>query len=147
MHLPIAPKCNIQCNYCVRKFDCSLTRASRRDHRNSFPGSGFEKYKLVKEKVPNLTVVGIAGPGDALANFDETRKALTLIHEYDPNVTFCVSTNGLMLPYYAKELASLGFPTSRSRSMRLIRPLVPKSTNIGILWGTVNMAKPVPQFC
>ena len=23
MHLPIAPKCNIQCNYCVRKFDCS----------------------------------------------------------------------------------------------------------------------------
>ena len=21
MHLPVAPKCNIQCNYCVRKFD------------------------------------------------------------------------------------------------------------------------------
>ncbi len=22
MHLPVAPKCNIQCNYCNRKFDC-----------------------------------------------------------------------------------------------------------------------------
>ena len=22
MHLPVAPNCNIQCNYCVRKFDC-----------------------------------------------------------------------------------------------------------------------------
>ena len=21
-HLPVAPKCNIQCNYCVRDFDC-----------------------------------------------------------------------------------------------------------------------------
>ena len=23
MHVPVAPKCNIQCNYCNRKFDCS----------------------------------------------------------------------------------------------------------------------------
>ena len=22
MHLPVAPRCNIQCNYCNRKFDC-----------------------------------------------------------------------------------------------------------------------------
>ena len=71
------------------------------------PEAAFEKYKLVKAKVPNLTVVGIAGPGDALANFEETKKALTLIQEYDPQVTFCVSTNGLMLPYHAKDLAKL----------------------------------------
>ncbi len=23
MHLPVAPACNIQCNYCNRKYDCS----------------------------------------------------------------------------------------------------------------------------
>ena len=23
MHLPVAPACNIQCRYCVRKFDCA----------------------------------------------------------------------------------------------------------------------------
>ncbi|HBS58203.1 MAG TPA: nitrogenase cofactor biosynthesis protein NifB, partial [Firmicutes bacterium] len=22
LHLPVAPQCNIQCNYCNRKFDC-----------------------------------------------------------------------------------------------------------------------------
>ena len=21
-HIPVAPKCNIQCNYCIRDFDC-----------------------------------------------------------------------------------------------------------------------------
>ncbi len=107
MHLPIAPKCNIQCNYCVRKFDCSNESRPGVTTEILSPEAAFEKYKLVKAKVPNLTVVGIAGPGDALANFEETKKALTLIQEYDPQVTFCVSTNGLMLPYYAKDLAKL----------------------------------------
>jgi MoaA/NifB/PqqE/SkfB family radical SAM enzyme len=107
MHLPIAPKCNIQCNYCVRKYDCM--NESRPGVTTSVlsPEEAFAKYKLVKEKVENLTVIGIAGPGDALANFDETKKALEMIHEDDPNITFCVSTNGLMLPYHAKELADL----------------------------------------
>ncbi|MBI4858456.1 MAG: nitrogenase cofactor biosynthesis protein NifB [Acetobacterium woodii] len=107
MHLPIAPKCNIQCNYCVRKFDCPNESRPGVTTEILSPEAAFEKYKLVKEKVPNLTVVGIAGPGDALANFEQTQKALTLIQEYDPNVTFCVSTNGLMLPYHAKDLAKL----------------------------------------
>jgi MoaA/NifB/PqqE/SkfB family radical SAM enzyme len=107
MHLPIAPKCNIQCNYCVRKFDCPNESRPGVTTEILSPEAAFEKYKLVKEKVPNLTVVGIAGPGDALANFEQTKKALTLIQEYDPDVTFCVSTNGLMLPYHAKDLAKL----------------------------------------
>jgi MoaA/NifB/PqqE/SkfB family radical SAM enzyme len=52
--------------------------------------------------------VGIAGPGDALANFENTKRTLELIREYDPNITFCLSTNGLMLPTYAHELINLG---------------------------------------
>ncbi|MBC3804603.1 nitrogenase cofactor biosynthesis protein NifB [Acetobacterium fimetarium] len=107
MHLPIAPKCNIQCNYCVRKFDCANESRPGVTTEILSPEAAFEKYKLVREKVPNLTVVGIAGPGDALANFEETKKALTLIHDDDPNVTFCVSTNGLMLPYHVKDLVRL----------------------------------------
>ncbi|NTV77615.1 MAG: radical SAM protein, partial [Clostridiales bacterium] len=71
-------------------------------------GKCRRKYRLVKEKVQNLTVVGIAGPGDALANFEETKKTLELIRAYDPDVTFCLSTNGLMLPQYAQELVNLG---------------------------------------
>jgi len=108
MHLPVAPRCNIQCNYCVRKFDCPNESRPGVTTKVLMPEEALEKYKLVKEKMPNLTVVGIAGPGDALANFDETKRTLELIQEYDKDVTFCLSTNGLMLPKYANELCDLG---------------------------------------
>jgi len=108
MHLPIAPKCNVQCNYCVRKFDCPNESRPGVTTKVLTPEEAFEKYKAVKKKMKNLSVVGIAGPGDALANFEETKRTLELIREYDKDVTFCLSTNGLMLPEYADELCSLG---------------------------------------
>lgn len=108
VHLPVAPHCNIQCNYCVRKFDCPNESRPGVTTKVLTAIEAFEKYKILKEKVPNLSVVGIAGPGDALANFDETKRTLELIREYDPKVTFCLSTNGLMLPKYADELVRLG---------------------------------------
>lgn len=108
IHLPIAPKCNISCNYCLRKYDCPNESRPGVTTKVLTPMQALERYKEAKEKVPNLTVVGIAGPGDALANFEETKETLTLIREYDPDVTFCLSTNGLMLPLYASELVELG---------------------------------------
>ena len=108
IHLPIAPKCNISCNYCVRKFDCPNESRPGVTTQVLEPKEALERYIQVKKDVPNLTVVGIAGPGDALANFDETKETLELIREYDRNVTFCLSTNGLMLPMYASELVELG---------------------------------------
>lgn len=108
MHLPIAPKCNISCNYCLRKFDCPNESRPGVTTEILKPEEAFKKYVEVKKKVPNLSVVGIAGPGDALANFEETRKTLEMIREYDKDVTFCLSTNGLMLPQYANDLIALG---------------------------------------
>jgi len=108
MHLPIAPKCNIQCNYCVRKFDCPNESRPGVTTEVLSPDEACQKYKLVKEKMPNLKVVGIAGPGDSLADFENTKKTLSLIRKVDPEVTFCLSTNGLLLPLYADELVELG---------------------------------------
>lgn len=108
IHLPIAPKCNISCNYCVRKFDCPNESRPGVTTQVLEPQEALERYIQVKKDVPNLTVVGIAGPGDALANFDKTKETLQLIKAYDKNVTFCLSTNGLMLPMYASELLELG---------------------------------------
>lgn len=108
IHLPIAPQCNLSCNYCVRKFDCP--NESRPGVTTSVlkPKEALERYIQVKKDVPNLTVVGIAGPGDALANFEETKETLELIRAYDKDVTFCLSTNGLMLPLYAQDIIALG---------------------------------------
>ncbi|SHJ34480.1 nitrogenase cofactor biosynthesis protein NifB [Parasporobacterium paucivorans] len=108
IHLPVAPHCNVQCNYCVRKFDCPNESRPGVTTKVMTPEEAFDRYISVKEKVPNLSVVGIAGPGDALANFGDTKRTLELIREYDPKVTFCLSTNGLMLPKYADELIKLG---------------------------------------
>ncbi len=108
MHLPIAPKCNIQCNYCVRKFDCPNESRPGVTTEVLSPEEACRKYQLVKEKLPNLKVVGIAGPGDSLAEFEKTKETLSRIREIDPEVTFCLSTNGLLLPLYADELVNLG---------------------------------------
>lgn len=108
MHLPIAPKCNISCNYCVRKYDCPNESRPGVTTQVLNPEEAYEKYLYVKKKVPKLSVIGIAGPGDALANFEETKRTLTLIRQEDKAVTFCLSTNGLMLPQYAEELIALG---------------------------------------
>lgn len=108
IHLPVAPQCNIQCNYCVRKYDCPNESRPGVTTEVLSPEAAFRKYILVKERIKNLAVVGIAGPGDALANFEETKKTLQLIRAYDPDVTFCLSTNGLMLPQYVGELITLG---------------------------------------
>lgn len=108
MHLPVAPRCNISCNYCNRKFDCLHESRPGVTSEVLSPGAALQKYSYVKSKIENLSVVGIAGPGDALANWREARRAILLIKEYDPEVVFCLSTNGLMLPEYAGEILSLG---------------------------------------
>ncbi len=109
IHLPVAPSCNVQCNYCVRKFDCVNESRPGVTSTVLTPEQAFDRYKAVKEKMPNLTVVGIAGPGDACGeSFPQVKKTLELIREYDPEVTFCVSTNGLMLPQRANDLIELG---------------------------------------
>jgi len=108
MHIPVAPNCNISCNYCSRKFDC--VNESRPGVTSSIlsPVQALERFKEFKSKLKNLTVVGIAGPGDALANFDVVKESIQLIRKESPDITFCLSTNGLMLPFYANEILELG---------------------------------------
>ena len=108
IHLPVAPKCNIQCNYCVRQFDCVNESRPGVVSAVLTPGEAVSRYFEAKKTIPNLTVAGIAGPGDALANFKEVRETLRQIRQRDPDVTFCLSTNGLMLPFYANDLLALG---------------------------------------
>ena len=107
MHLPVAPKCNIQCNYCDRKYDCTNESRPGVTSEVLTPEQAVEKIRYVKEKVPYLSVIGIAGPGDPLAN-EETFETLELMKKEFPEITFCLSTNGLNLPKNADRLKELG---------------------------------------
>ena len=107
IHLPVAPKCNVQCHFCDRRFDCS--NESRPGVTSSVlaPRQAITYLKQVEERIPNLSVVGIAGPGDPFANPDETMETLRLVRDHDANKLLCVATNGLAIGPHIQELADL----------------------------------------
>ncbi len=70
------------------------------------PEQALAKVRAVKEQIPQLSVIGVAGPGDPLAN-ENTFQALDLIGREMPELTLCVSTNGLALPDCAQRLFDL----------------------------------------
>ncbi|MGE4274632.1 MAG: nitrogenase cofactor biosynthesis protein NifB [Candidatus Methanomethylophilaceae archaeon] len=107
MHIPVAPKCNIQCNYCNRKYDCSNESRPGVTSEVLSPEEALAKVRLVKERIPELKVVAVAGPGDPLAN-EETFVSMQLIANEFPEMTLCISTNGLNLPDNVDRLWDLG---------------------------------------
>lgn len=108
MHLPVAPVCNISCNYCNRKYDCVNESRPGVTGEVLAPELALAKFIRVKEALPNLRVIGIAGPGDALANWENVKYTLALIRAAAPDITLCLSTNGLMLPHYGQDIIDLG---------------------------------------
>ncbi|MFW5852368.1 MAG: radical SAM protein [Bacteroidota bacterium] len=108
VHLPIAPKCNIQCGYCNRKYDC--VNESRPGVTSTVlnPQQALEYFKIMSKKIENISTVGIAGPGDPFAMPDETIETFRLIKQEFPEILFCVSTNGANLYNYIDEIADLG---------------------------------------
>lgn len=108
IHLPVAPNCNIQCNYCNRKFDC--VNESRPGVTSSVlsPGQSLAYLDKVMELRNDIAVVGIAGPGDPFANAEATMETFRLIRAKYPRIILCLSTNGLGLTKaYVDELAAL----------------------------------------
>lgn len=108
IHLPVAPACNIQCNYCNRKYDCSNESRPGVTSQKLKPLDAIKKVLLVGSEIKNLSVVGIAGPGDALANPQKTFETLSLVREYAPDLKLCLSTNGLKLPEFVEQIKEAG---------------------------------------
>jgi len=110
MHLAVAPRCNIKCGYCTRRHDCANESRPGVTSRLLTPIEALEKVREVVSSpilCPMITVVGIAGPGDPLAN-GETFTTFRLIGEEFPHLMKCLSTNGLLLPEKIHELDALG---------------------------------------
>ena len=107
IHLPVAPKCNIQCNYCDRKYDCMNESRPGVTSVVLTPKQSIVYLEKILEKNSNISVVGIAGPGDPFANPEETMETLRLVRQKYPNMLLCLATNGLNLLPYIDELAEL----------------------------------------
>jgi nitrogen fixation protein NifB len=107
MHVAVAPACNIQCNYCNRKYDCANESRPGVVSELLTPEEAAHKVLVVASKIPQMTVLGIAGPGDPLANPEKTFRTFELIADKAPDIKLCLSTNGLMLTEHVDKIKQL----------------------------------------
>ena len=109
IHLPVSPVCNIQCKFCKR--DCN-SNEDRPGVANGIlaPKDAVDTIKKALELCPQITVVGIAGPGDTLAT-PHAIETFRLVDKAYPNLIKCLSTNGLLLYRYAQDIYDAGVRT------------------------------------
>ncbi len=107
IHLPVAPHCNMQCNYCNRDFSCVNEARPGVAGAVLTPGQAADYLDAVLAKTVQISVVGIAGPGDPFANAEETLETLQRVRARHPEMLLCLATNGLELPPYVDALADL----------------------------------------
>ncbi|MBR1779051.1 MAG: radical SAM protein [Clostridia bacterium] len=99
LHLPVAPRCNIHCNFCDRQISCTSLQK---------PGIAKRILKIteLKDYIKSVDkakcVFGIAGPGEALYN-EETFESLEILKD----CTTCLCTNGLLLEEKIEKLVAL----------------------------------------
>jgi len=109
IHLPVCPDCNIKCNFCDRKIN-------NYEKRPGVTASILEPWEAVStiekalELCSDITVAGIAGPGDTLAS-DRAIETFRIIKYKFPKLLKCMSTNGLLLEERADELIDIGIDT------------------------------------
>lgn len=108
VHLPVAPDCNIQCNFCDRRFSCVNESRPGVTAAVLTPQQALEYLHGALARDDRLKVVGIAGPGDPFANPDATLETLRLVRREFPQMVLCIASNGLAIAPYIPELAELG---------------------------------------
>lgn len=109
LHLPVAPRCNTRCGYCDREVspETASIRAPGLSASILTPNQAVAKTRDFLSRWGLDVVVGIAGPGEPLANA-ETLQTLGLVRRAFPNIVLCLCTNGLNLPDRCEELHYLG---------------------------------------
>ena len=110
IHLAVAPECNVQCNFCLREFDCVNESRPGVTSQVLTPAEALERVKQVVAKFDNIRTIAVAGPGEPLHN-EETFETFQLVRDNFPELHLCVSSNGLLMPEKTGILHKLGVDT------------------------------------
>jgi nitrogen fixation protein NifB len=111
IHLPVAPRCNLACAYCERILsdDPDLPGPGTAAAVMT-PGAAALRALAFLHEYGGDSIVGIAGPGDPLAN-EETFECLERVRQQAPGAALCLCTNGLALPQSMDRLVEIGVDT------------------------------------
>lgn len=131
IHLPVSPGCNIACRFCDRTIN-DVEQRPGVTSRILKPEETIEIIKKSLELCPEITVAGIAGPGDTLAT-DNALTTFKLIKENFPQLIKCMSTNGLLLNERADEIIDVGID-SLTVTVNAIDPEIEAKLNKYIIY-------------
>lgn len=131
LHLPVSPGCNIRCRFCKRDFNDSERRPGVA-HGLLSPEQALEVVARALKLCPQITVIGIAGPGDTLMT-DHAIRTFEMIHAAYPRLINCLSTNGLLLPEKAERVVNAGVETV-TVTVNAVDPKIQAQINPSILY-------------
>lgn len=134
VHLPVSPGCNIFCNFCQRDVNDDMEGDQRPGvaHGIITPDEAVEVVRKAVALCPDITVVGVAGPGDTLATAYALETFRKIKKEF-PNIIKCMSTNGLRLLDRAEEIIEVGIDTL-TVTVNAVDPDIQAQICKGIVW-------------
>ena len=131
IHLPVSPGCNISCRFCDRKMN-DVEQQPGVASKVIRPEEASQILDEALALCPQITVAGIAGPGDTLAT-DYALDTFRLIGRTHPQLFKCMSTNGLLLEERAKELLEVGID-SLTVTVNAVDPKIEAQLNRYIIY-------------
>lgn len=131
IHLPVSPGCNIACRFCDRVINDVEDRPGVTS-KVITPEEAVEALEKALEICPEITVAGIAGPGDTLAS-DNALQTFRKIKDRFPKLIKCMSTNGLLLYEKADEVIDVGID-SLTVTVNAIDPEIEAKLNKYIIY-------------
>lgn len=131
IHLPVSPGCNIACRFCDRAIN-DVEQRPGVTSKVLKPEDTIEIIKKSLELCPEISVAGIAGPGDTLAT-DYALDTFRLVKKHFPQLIKCMSTNGLLLYERADELIEIGID-SLTVTVNAVNPEIEAKLNKYIIY-------------
>lgn len=131
IHLPVSPGCNIACRFCDRV----MNDVEERPGVTSKVITPFESIDILSKALeicPEITVAGIAGPGDTLAS-DYAIETFRMVRDKFPKLIKCMSTNGLLLYEKADEVIDAGID-SLTVTVNAVNPEIEAKLNKYIIY-------------
>ncbi len=131
VHLPVSPGCNIRCLFCDRRINDVDVRPGVASAIIT-PQEAVEVVRRAVELCPDITVAGVAGPGDTLAT-PYALETFRQIKKEFPEIIKCMSTNGLLLPDYARDIIDVGID-SLTVTVNAVDPFIQAQICSGIVY-------------